>query len=309
MEHTQQKESDGNGSRHGSNESTADRMDTFLLGDGTIRGALLHGTRLVEEMRLNHGTGVLETLVLGHAYLAAGLLTSLVKGRDRIALSVECGGPIAGFSVESTASGEVRGYLFQNPIPLEEPLESFDLSLLFGPGFMHLSRILEGSHEPVTGQSMLEHGNLAQDLAQHFTTSEQTPTLFSLSITFDHDGLPTGAGGLFLQSLPGAEDQILERAQALACSMPSLGEWFAQGNSIEDLIMSTFSDLSPEIIGSKEIVFFCPCSRDRFTAFLTALDEETRTSIRHEGPFPLELTCHNCGTSYTFSQEELEAIL
>ena len=309
MEYKQQIDTDTTSSPDRFIDRAPDRMDTFLLGGGAIRGALLHGTRLVDQMRMNHTTGVIETLVLGHAYLAAGLLTSLVKGRDRIALSVECGGPISGFSVEATASGEVRGFLFQNPIPLESPLESFDLSLLFGPGFMNLSRILEGSHEPVTGQSMLEHGNLAQDLAQHFTISEQTPTLFSLSIAFDHEGLPTGAGGLFLQSLPGADDAVLEHAQVSACSMPSLGEWFAQGNTIEELIERTFSELSPEIIGSKEVVFFCPCSRDRFTAFLTALNESTKESIRQEGPFPLELMCHNCGTSYTFTQEELEAIL
>ncbi|MBT3273241.1 MAG: Hsp33 family molecular chaperone HslO, partial [Spirochaetales bacterium] len=57
-----------------------DRMLHFILFDGTVRGALLHGTRLVNEMRANHELGILETLVLGHAYMGALLLSSNLKG-------------------------------------------------------------------------------------------------------------------------------------------------------------------------------------------------------------------------------------
>ncbi|MBU4118164.1 MAG: Hsp33 family molecular chaperone HslO, partial [Proteobacteria bacterium] len=66
----------------------------FLLGDKSVRGVLVRGTDLVNEMRARHDLGLLETLVLGHAYLAAVLLATSLKGeKDRLALRIECSGP------------------------------------------------------------------------------------------------------------------------------------------------------------------------------------------------------------------------
>jgi molecular chaperone Hsp33 len=57
-----------------------DKIHRFTLSGGTIRGEILHGNRLVNEMRANHGLGILETLVLGHAYMAAALMCANLKG-------------------------------------------------------------------------------------------------------------------------------------------------------------------------------------------------------------------------------------
>src|SRR5690554_1837128 len=81
-----------------------DQRDFFLLYNGSIRAVAIQGTKTVNQMRANHNLGILETLVLGHAYLAAGVLSSTVKGDDRIQLNIECGGPIKGVYVEAWAS-------------------------------------------------------------------------------------------------------------------------------------------------------------------------------------------------------------
>ena len=72
---------------------------------------------MVNEMRANHELGILETLVLGHAYIAAGLMSASLKGNDRLSLQVDCSGPIKGLVAETNAFGEVRGYLKQVPHP------------------------------------------------------------------------------------------------------------------------------------------------------------------------------------------------
>lgn len=286
-----------------------DRTTVFLLDHKQIRGSLIHCTEMINNMRRNHQLGILETLTLGHAYIAAGLLSSTLKGKDRIAVSIECGGPIKGITVEAWATGEVRGYLQQVPIPIEEPMKDFDLSPFFGPGFLTVTKFPEGSTKPFSGQIMLEYGSIAKDLATYFTVSEQTPSLFFLSIKFDREGKVIGAGGLFLQALPGAEDYRLERIEQAACSMPSLGQWFAEGRSSGDLIDKVFGDYLPQVLDTRSSSFYCPCSVDRFTSFLQALTGENRTDIKEHGPFPLELVCHNCGTTYSFTRDEIQKIL
>ena len=101
--------------------SAKDRLHKFLLADGAIRGAIMNGTRMVNEMRTNHELGILETLVLGRAYLGAGLMAADLKSDDRISIKFDCSGPIKGLVVEANAFGEVRGFLKQVPIPLNKP--------------------------------------------------------------------------------------------------------------------------------------------------------------------------------------------
>ena len=120
-----------------------DGRDVFLLSNGQVRVTAISATETINQMRANHKTGLLESYVLGQAYIAGLLLTSMVKGNDRIQLQIECGGPIKGISIESWACGAVRGYMLENPIGLTKPLTSLDTSLLYGPGFITISRILE----------------------------------------------------------------------------------------------------------------------------------------------------------------------
>ncbi|MBU1404764.1 MAG: Hsp33 family molecular chaperone HslO [Proteobacteria bacterium] len=286
----------------------ADGRTRFLLGGKAVRGVLVRGTALVNAMRTRHGLGLLETLVLGHAYLAAALLVTSLKGdKDRLALRIECSGPIKGLVAEANGAGEVRGYLRQNPIPLEKPLESFDLSPFFGAGFLSVSTYLEGASQPFTGTVMLEHGSLALDISQYFQTSEQTPTAIALSIQFDSDGLPVGAGGLLLQAMPGVEPVLMGELEECLAGLPSLGRYFAEGGEPEDLLAAQFGAFQPEILTTAPVGFACPCSTEAITARLLTLPENDLDELC-SGPFPVETCCHYCNTNYLFSRQEMEAL-
>ena len=76
-----------------------DNMSIFMLNNGRYRGALLDATDMIKKMQEQHETGLIETYALGETYIAAGLLTSMLKGNDRIGIVFECGGPITGISV------------------------------------------------------------------------------------------------------------------------------------------------------------------------------------------------------------------
>ena len=190
-----------------------DGREIFLLEGGKVRLTAVAATEMCNQMRVNHKLGPLETYILGQAYVAGALLQSTIKGNDRIRLEIECGGPVKGISIESWAGGAVRGYLLSNPIKLEKPLTSLDTSLLYGPGFLTITKILEGSKTPFTGQIMLEYGNIAKDLALYYTRSAETPSLFYISIRFDQKGRVWGAGGIFIQALPGCPESLLEELQ------------------------------------------------------------------------------------------------
>jgi molecular chaperone Hsp33 len=287
-------------------ESVKDRLYHFLLDYGAVRGALLHAGRLVNEMRDNHELGPLESLVLGHAYIGAALMSVNLKGADRLKLQVQCSGPVRGLSVEANAFGEVRGYLAESPIPAESPVDPADLSPLFGEGVLTVTRFLAGARQPFSGQVALEGRSLAESLNHYFLTSEQAGSVFQLSVRLDSRGEVLGAGGLFLQVLPGAEESSVDRLEELASALPSVGAAFAEGLPAEDLVTEWFAPMSPLLLGNRRVAFMCHCSAERFGRFLGALPRAELADILEKDPFPVVTTCSNCNSRYSFSRGEIE---
>ena len=286
-----------------------DGREVFLLHNDQIRVTALGATTLINQMRENHQLGPLETYVLGQAYLAAGLLSATVKGNDRIQLNIECGGPIGGVYVESWAVGAVRGYLKHNPIPLKAPLKSLDLNELYGPGFLSVSKLLEGHKAPFTGQTMMAYGDLAKDLARHYQQSEQTPTLFILSLHFDDKARVNGSGAIFLQAMPGCDEHILEELEKKAETLPSIGTYLSEGKSIRSYVEEQFASFGVRHLAHQPLAFSCPCSREQYTKYLKHLNTAEKQDILKNGPFPLELVCINCNTHYHWEKFELEHLL
>ena len=285
-----------------------DCLQTFLMADDTIRGTMLNGSRMINQMRWNHELGILETLVLGHAYLGACLMAAGLKGKDRLALQVDCSGPVKGLVVEANAAGEVRGFLKNVPIPVEKPLEDFNLSPFFGAGFISLTRILADAKRPFTGKVMMAHGSLAKDLAHYYLTSEQIPTSFSLSVKFDNQGNVAAAGGMFLQAMPNAEDAQVRQIEDRVVTLPSIATLLAEGTAPEDLVRIHLGDYAPRFIDRRKVGFICHCNRDQIRNVLTLLNIDELKDIQEKGPFPVEIRCHHCNTRYTFEREHIDLI-
>lgn len=283
------------------------KLYSFILDSG-IRGAILYGTHMINEMRAAHNLGILETLVLGHSYLGAGLIIATLKGKDRVALTIECSGPIRGLSVEADAAGEVRGYLKANPIPIEIPLESFDLSPYFGDGYLTITKYPQYAKHPYSGQIKLKPGSIASNLTQYYWVSEQTPTSFNVSIKFDEKGEVIGAGGLYLQSMPGTPNDRIRALEIILETLPSIGEVFANRLSPQEFVLSNFHAFSPRILADRRIEFFCRCQKETITQIIQNLPIDTLADMAINGPFPLETHCRNCNTTYSFEKEEIDAL-
>lgn len=285
-----------------------DGLTIFTLENDTIRGILASTTTIVATMGVSHGLGVLETMVLGKAYTAAALLSATIKGEDRLVIKVEGDGPAGGFSVECTASGDVRGRLFNTVFELESPPDSLDTAPLVGAGSISLIRLMEGKTEPVVGSAALQTGRLAEDLSWFFHISEQTRSSFTLGVHFDAEGRVAGAGGLFLQALPGAADEALDRVERLVYGMAPLGETFASGASRMDVCLRSFPFFDYNHLDERPVRFYCGCSKEKLGAYIAALPADELVDLAANGPFPFTVTCHNCGSVYEYTKAELEAM-
>ena len=223
-------------------------------------------------------------------------------------MQIDCRGPIKGLVVEANARLEVRGYLRRVPIPIDKPLDDFNLAPFFGAGLLQISRYRQGTATPFIGTVDLQHGNLAEDLAYYYLSSEQIQTAFNLSVQFDRQGQVTGAGGLLLQRMPACREDTARELERIVTTLPPLGQSLGQEREAPAMIAEAFASLSPVVKDSQRVEFFCPCQRSRFKKLLALLPAEDLTDLKTRGPFPVELRCHYCNRIYAFAQDELAAL-
>lgn len=302
-----------------------DKLSIFTLANGRVRGAIFHGTRFVNQMRAQHNLGVLETYILGHACLCAALTIPMMKVMENVLIKYEGTGSAEGYSVEASSQGFVRGRIFNERIPVEKPLENWDLKPFLGIGNITFSRIHKDDKFPQSSTVDVESGNVSKDFAAYFAKSEQINTAFNSSILFDKKGRVIGAGATYIQIMPktggtakfGAQidsrldetedDEILlQKIENAFEACPSLGQIYSEKQvDSEDVVIGLFREFNPIIALKRDIKYDCPCNEEFFLNYLKNLPKNQLDDIKANGPNPLEIICHNCGSAYKISVDKI----
>ena len=296
-----------------------DALRIFTMADGRIRGALFHGTRFVNQARAQHNLGILETMIFGQAALAGALTIPMMKDKEHTVIKYEGSGPVDGYSVEADSTGYVRGFLFNDHIPVTKPLENWDLKEFLGVGNLTFSRVHKDDKYPQSSTVDVDSGNIASDFATYFAQSEQINTAFNTGIQMDKKGRVIGAGSMYIQVMPKTggtaklgsqvdshaeeteDDEImLQKVENAFRACPSLGQLFSEKEvDSEDIIIGLFREFKPVITMKRNIIFDCPCNEESYINYLKNLPKEQLNDIKKNGPDPLQVSCRNCGSVYS----------
>lgn len=295
-----------------------DKMYIFTMADGRIRGSLFHGTRFVNQLRLQHNLGILETYILGQASLCAALTIPMMKDLEHLAIKYETFDSKNGYSVEADSKGFVRGYIYDEHIKVAKPLENWNLGPFLGKGSLNFSRIHKDDKFPQSSTVDVDGENIAKDFATYFAKSEQINTAFNSSIQFDKKGRVIGAGAMYLQVMPKTggtqkfgsqvdshqtEDEddgkMLLSVENAFKACPSLGMLYSEKQvDSEDIILGLFREFKPLITLKRNIKYDCPCNEEKFLGYIRSFPKSQIDDIKQNGPNPLEITCRNCGSVY-----------
>ena len=101
------------------------------------------------------------------------------------------------------------------------------------------------------------------------------------------------------------DDELLDRVEAAFRAAPPLGQWFSEKGDREDIIYGLFREFSPSVVLDRDIIFDCPCSKEVFKRHVQNLNAAELADIKKNGPDPLEIVCHNCGSVYRIPVSEL----
>ena len=295
-----------------------DQLQVFTAANGRLRGAIFHGTRFVNQLRLQHKLGILETYILGQACLCAGMTIPMMKDEEHVVIKYEGMGPAQGYSVEADSKGYVRGYLFEPNIPVTQELDGWDLTKFLGPGTLTFSRVHKDDKFPQSSTVEVNGQNIALDFATYFAQSEQINTAFNSSIQFDKQGRVIGAGAMYIQVMPktggtagdggnkDSRDQDTEDDEKLITKIenafkacPSLGLLYSENEvDNEDIVVGLFREFNPVITVTRDIIFDCPCSEQKFIDYLKTLPPDQLKEMKEDSKDSIQIECRNCGSLY-----------
>ena len=225
---------------------------------------------------------------------------------DLITLKIDGDGPIRQAAVTADAHGNVKGLLYDPAVEL--PLKAdghLDVGSAIGRGTLCVIKDL-GLKEPYVGQTSLVSGEIGDDLTYYFASSEQVPTSVGLGVLVDTDLSVKHAGGFIIQLLPFAsEDTISALEQALG-KVRSVTDYFLQGKTPEEMMRNILGEIEIEAV--RPVQYHCNCDRERVTKALISLGRKELDEMIADDK-PVTLHCDFCNKDYTFSVDELKALL
>jgi len=275
-----------------------------------IRAFAAYTLDMVEEARKRHNLSPVASAALGRLLTGGAMMGSMLKNdSDVLTLEIAGDGPIKNVIVTSDASGNVKGFVGNPSVMLPpNPLGKLDVGGSIGNGVLTVIKDL-GLKEPYAGQVELQTGEIAEDLTYYFATSEQVPSCVGLGVLMNRDDATIKqAGGFIVQLMPFADDETIEKLEENIKKIDSVTKMLDSGLTPEGILEVLLEGMDLEIMDTSPVRFSCNCNRERLEKALISIGKEELQAMIDDGA-PITMNCHFCNTDYTFSVDELKALL
>jgi molecular chaperone Hsp33 len=281
-----------------------DRVRSVLSKDGMFRASFVKNSNTTRTAQEKHGLDTVSAYLLSKNITAATLISSTLKGQERIVVETEGNGPVARIYSEASQIGEVRGFVAYNREKSIEEISHFDEAI--GIGLLKVSRVLYNEPEPITGIVPIATGDIAKDIAHYYLQSEQIPTAILIDTIMNDKGFIDLSGGLLVQALPGADETEIERVDEAVRQLGNITDYLKSDDRpldiLEDILPFEFAETK-----TSQVDFFCRCTKDRFIDKLTTLSPHDLKDMQKEGQN--ELVCQFCGTKYLLEPQDFEKLI
>ncbi|MCB1054907.1 MAG: Hsp33 family molecular chaperone HslO [Acidobacteria bacterium] len=272
-----------------------------IAGAGDLRWVVVDLGTAVEALRLRRDLAPLAAVSLGQLLTGTALLQRMMtKTPMRLGVELRGDGPLGRMTAEIDDQGNLRGTVGQ----IHAEAEDGRLGISSGIGQGTLRVIRQGAKATYESQVELVPEGIGASLAHYLEQSEQVRAAVLVGVLARPDGI-SAAGGLIVEALPGADEDLLSGLEERIRGCGEIGRILESGG-IDALLDGVLGSLDRESLGRYPVRYACGCDRGSLLSRLRALPQEDLDYLL-EQPGGTEAECVYCGTVYLFTPEELAA--
>lgn len=287
---------------------TQDYIVKALAFNGEIRAYSAKTTDTIQEAQTRHYTWPTASAALGRTMTATLMMGAMLKGDQKLTVTVDGDGPIGKIIADADAKGRVRGYV-TNPQTHFALNQQGKLDVRRAVGTNGAINVVKdvGMKDYYTGNSPIVSGELGEDFTYYFANSEQVPSSVGVGVLVNPDNSIKASGGFIIQVMPGAKEETINQLEEAIQNMDPVSKMIDDGLTPEEMLTEILGEENVTILETIPAEFECNCGHDKFLNALKGLGEAEIDSMIKED-HGAEAECHFCRAKYQFSEAELEAL-
>ena len=277
-----------------------------IIGNAIIVSAI-ESKDIVNKAIKIHNLSPVAAAALGRSLTMVALMGKEFKNKsDYLTATIDGGGPLGKITVCADGDGHVKGEV-ENPVVETTVKENGHLDVGSAVGKEGKITVIKdiGLKQPYVGTSKIISGEIANDFAYYFATSEQQPCGVTLGVGL-HRNKCRSAGGVFVQVMPNCPQELLDNVETTMYAMDEMRYQF-DGSTAKEVITRFFGEYNPVFTDEQVVSYKCNCNKRKIDKVVKSLGKaEADDIVASVGK--IEVCCHFCGKKYEYTQEDVDKL-
>lgn len=269
------------------------RLYSFLDHENGFNVHFLEGQKLIHDLVLMHPMQPSGFAYFRDTFLGILPVIFFLKPGESLGFYIDSEDPYFRLKIETNSAGHTRSLL----LPAE--FNQFPMKIT---GKVRVTKIFPGNKSPYSSVLELNGVETKDVINRIFNESYQTNSEVIVGEMSDQSIMVTKLPQLNVNL---QVDDSQSRQEYIKKHQRFFHEVFEAGHTEIEKIVQAFEDHGLAYLTSRQIDFYCPCSKDRMVVNLRGLYTDDVDEL-FEKQESLEVVCDYCGKKYDISRHEVQ---
>jgi molecular chaperone Hsp33 len=269
------------------------RLYSFLDHKNGFNINFLEGQKLIHDLVLLHPMQSSGFAYFRDTFLGLLPIIYFLKPQESLGLYIDSEDPYFRLKIETNSAGHTRTLL------LPEEFNLFPMKL---SGKVRVTKIFQNNAQPYTSVLELKDTETKEVINRILTESYQTNSEVIISDISDQSIMVTKLPPMNVNS---TIDDSLTRAEFIKKHKNFFHDVFESAANDIEKIVKLFEDHGFSYMTSRQIDFFCPCSKDRMVLNMKGLYAGDQEHL-FDGKDSVEIKCDYCRKVYVITKGDIE---